>query len=224
MAAKDIGSIHDIGADILSSEISSNGAISVQYGDSVNEEVRGDGAEWWQHVGFASRPSNATSGSPSCQAVVIDQSDYPVVVASRDLRSASLAGQLGPGETAVYAAGPDGQGSPRVYLSSKSTSDESIIIKVKDTTITVKQDGSVVIDAQSITLGNTNTAQPLPFAAALFEWIELVKRVLNNPAVQGVAPSAVLAAPFPDDLTKFNTYATLASVTAPDDTQVVKAT
>jgi len=175
MAVKDIGSIHDIGADVLNSTIADNGAISVQIGDSVNEEVRGDNCEWWQHVGFASRPSNATAGSPSCQAVVIDQSDYPVVVASRDLRSASLAGPLGPGETAVYAPGPNGDGTPRIYLSSKSASDESIIIKVKDTTITVKQDGSVVIDATSIKLGGSSAGDTVVIdKGSLTNWITAV--------------------------------------------------
>lgn len=142
MAAKTIAALNDIGADILASKVGANGVITVQIGDSTNEEVRCDGAEWWQHVGFASLPSNATKEGASAQAIAIEQSDFDVVVASRDTRNASRASALGPGETLLYASGPEGSGSPQVYLKSRQGG-QSVTLSVGTNVVVVKDDGTV---------------------------------------------------------------------------------
>lgn len=79
-------------------------AIVAQIGDSTNAVVDSDRAEWWQHTGFASMPAAPTQGAASCQGIAIKHSDRDMVIASRDLRAASIYGNLKPGETCVYAA------------------------------------------------------------------------------------------------------------------------
>lgn len=77
--------------------------------------VVSDGAEWWQHVGFCSRPPNPASGA-SAQAIAVRQSDRDVIIASRDNRANALQAVIGPGETCLYAAGADGSGQARLVL------------------------------------------------------------------------------------------------------------
>lgn len=98
------------------------GTVLAFLGDVVQAEAGGPGAadgdraEWWQHVGFGSRPSKPERGKASAETVVWPRSDHDVVLASRDLRGQELAGLLDDGETVVYAAGPDGTAQGRVLL------------------------------------------------------------------------------------------------------------
>ena len=94
-----------VGIDILSSALSITKAIVVQLGDAIASVVEGQGAEWWQQIGFASLPAEQVKGQQGAQALAIPMGDRFVVFASRDLRGAYLAGQLKPGEACVYAPG-----------------------------------------------------------------------------------------------------------------------
>ncbi len=82
----------------------------------INKSVDSNAAEWWQHVGFISRPPEAVAGSKACQVVAFRESDHDVIVASKDTRGQELAGSLGPGETSIYAAGADGTSQGRITI------------------------------------------------------------------------------------------------------------
>jgi hypothetical protein len=106
-----------IGQDILTTLVDKvTGTISAQLGDATNGIPDIDAAEWVQHVGFWSRPADPTPNAPvngavSAQCVTIKNGDRDVVVASRDLRSNSVYGNIKAGETCVGATA----GQARVY-------------------------------------------------------------------------------------------------------------
>ena len=122
--SKGIKSIFSLGDDVLFSECdpSKNNTIMVQVGDATvdaQNTTGGSPAEWWQHVGFASRPSPVSGTGKSAdaaQAVVINHTHSDVVIASRDVRYQSIYGSLKQGETALYATGSDGKGQARILL------------------------------------------------------------------------------------------------------------
>lgn len=128
-----------VGFDILNlATDATTSVILAQTGDAVRGVVDDSAAEWWQHVGFASKPSPATSGSSGCQGVAIRRANGNVIIASRDTRAANAAGNLKDGETCLYATGIDGKGQAKVAL---------------------KQDGSVT---------NYTTAGNVPGGAAIY--------------------------------------------------------
>lgn len=103
-----------IGIDILNTIVdAATQSILAQTGDALNQVTESDRNEWWQHVGFISRPSKPDPKKASAQGVVIRQGDHDAVIASRDLRGQELKGSLDYGETCVYAPGTDGKGQAR---------------------------------------------------------------------------------------------------------------
>ena len=114
MAAPDLRSLVRIGYDILTTTVNAvTGKILAQLGDVHHEDADTDNAEWWQHVGIASRPSKPEAGKQSAQAVCIKLADHDVCIASQDMRGLDLYGNLGFGETCVYAAGETGTSQAR---------------------------------------------------------------------------------------------------------------
>ena len=107
--------IFDPGIGVLGSAQTSKGVITIQTGDPVTREVVSDNAEWWQHVGFASRPARPTPGKSACQVIALTQGSNDIAIASRDTRCGLPAG-LGPGETVVFAGGPENAGTGQVRL------------------------------------------------------------------------------------------------------------
>ena len=94
------------GFDVMSAALDpKTSAIVVQIGDSTNQSVDSDRAEWWQPCGFASMPAAPTQGAASCQGIAIKHSDRDMCFAARDLRSATIYGNLKPGDSAVYETG-----------------------------------------------------------------------------------------------------------------------
>jgi hypothetical protein len=115
------GDFLQVGIDILNtylgaSETSPTGTILAQTGDVLKQFTDCDQADWWQHVGFASRPSNVTAGKAACQGVAFRASDRDVVICSRDTRTNQIYGNLGPGETCLFGAGADGESQGRVIV------------------------------------------------------------------------------------------------------------
>jgi hypothetical protein len=106
-----------VGEDLLSTrrDAASN-TIFAQTGDVVAEEAQGQECEFWQHVGFCSRPPQAVQGKTCAQAVTVRGSQRDAVVASRDLRAQEMYGLLSEGETCLYAAGKDGNSQARILL------------------------------------------------------------------------------------------------------------
>lgn len=116
-----IDGLFQVGIDILVTTLESKTkSILAQLGDVINKVVDCDNAEWYQHVGFSSRPSKS-DGKTAAQAVAIRRSDRDIVIASKDPRSQAIYGSLKAGETAVYATGEDGTAQGRILLKSDSS-------------------------------------------------------------------------------------------------------
>ncbi len=114
MSAPDLKGMIQVGFDVLTTTINEKTKkILAQIGSVLAETTDADNAEWWQHVGFASRPSKPEAKKKAAQAVVLRAGDHDVIVASQDLRGLELYGNLKAGETCTYAAGEDGTGQAR---------------------------------------------------------------------------------------------------------------
>ncbi len=106
-----------VGMDVLKTFISTKtDSILAQIGDVIGESVDVDSAEWWQHVGFSSRPSKPDAGKAACQAVVVRRGQIDAAFASRDIRCQKIYGNLKDGETCIWAGGVDGLAQARVLL------------------------------------------------------------------------------------------------------------
>ncbi len=114
MSAPDLKGMIQVGYDVLTTTINEKTKkILAQIGSVLAETTDADNAEWWQHIGFASRPSKPEAKKKAAQAVVLRAGDHDVIVASQDLRGLELYGNLKAGETCAYAAGEDGLGQAR---------------------------------------------------------------------------------------------------------------
>lgn len=118
MGRQTLSSVFQVGLDILSTVRDTvTKTILANLGDVVTEQSESDEAEWWQHVGFASRPSEADkTAHVAAQCVTLRTGGRDAVIASRDLRGQTLAGNLQPGETCIYASGADGASQARILL------------------------------------------------------------------------------------------------------------
>lgn len=117
MKPPSLSGIVEVGLDILTTTVNaSTKRILAQTGDVVKDATETDGAEWWQHVGFASRPPKPQAGKQAAQAVVLKTSDRDVVIGSVDQRGLALYGNLDHGESCLYAAGTDGEAQARILL------------------------------------------------------------------------------------------------------------
>lgn len=117
MSAYTLSDLFNVGIDILRTEVSDKTKKIIAYiGSYQTKETSDDGVEWWQHVGFASRPPKASSDKDVAQAVVIRRGHADVAIASQDLRGLTLYGNLADGETCIYAPGADGNAQARVLL------------------------------------------------------------------------------------------------------------
>ena len=117
MSVSKISDIIIFGIDVLKTTVNAvTKTITAQIGDVVSQSVTSQDAEWWQHVGFASRPPAPSAGVSACQTVALRRSDRDACIASRDLRGLALYGSLGDGETCVYAPGKDGKGQARALF------------------------------------------------------------------------------------------------------------
>ena len=112
------------GIDVLTTSVNRvTGKILAQVG-SVTEKSVGDGdgvgvaehdnVEWWQHVGFASRPPKPDAGKKAAQALVMSMGDHDIAFASQDVRALDQYGNLDFGETCLYAPGVDGLAQGRI--------------------------------------------------------------------------------------------------------------
>jgi hypothetical protein len=122
MPPPSLSTLFAIGADILGTTVdAAKGTILAQMGSAFDNVVEANKAEWWQHVGFASRPSKPkASGDPNqgaacCQGIAIRRTDHDIIFGSRDLRSLDVLKNLDHGESAIFAAGPNGTGQAGVY-------------------------------------------------------------------------------------------------------------
>lgn len=204
--------------DVLGTRLNTkNGAISAQLGDSVSQETVSDDAEWFQHVGFASRPSRAEPGKSACQVLSTERTDRDVVYASRDLRGTTLYGALGEGETCLYANGPNGGGTGLLKLHDDGTnatiaigakqgnassgspvkievsSTGTVTISAGSATITVDQSGTVTIDALAVRLGGSGGSSVCVGAEALQAWVAVIGAGVAALGVVNTPPTTLVS-------------------------------
>jgi hypothetical protein len=108
--------LFQIGVDILNTSVSTKTKkILAHTGSNTGDGQTDSGeVEWWQHVGFASRPAKPVKGRQAAQAITIRNGTIDCAIASQDLRGLELYGQLDYGEFCVYAAGEDGNAQGRI--------------------------------------------------------------------------------------------------------------
>ena len=166
-----LGLLIDVGVDILkTSKTNASAFITAQIGNVLTSIASGDVSEWWQHVGFASRPRKPTPGTSAAQAVVIKRSDHDAVIASRDSRSAAVYDSLVDGETAIFAS----EGDAIIILRVDGT------IEITGGTVKIG-DGAAVVLAKAQAITDLQTAingwTPVPndggaaLKAALTAWV-----------------------------------------------------
>ena len=153
--ARSAQTIWDRGLDILNTVRESvTKTILANLGDVVGGSTDSGDAEWWQHVGFISRPAKpkTTGGKAAAQAVTLRGGDRDCVIASRDLRGQELAGSLDYGETCIYAPGEDGGAQGRILLKKNGN---VAIFTVKGTastgtscTFQVNSDGTIYVSSE----------------------------------------------------------------------------
>ncbi len=132
MSAPSQSASESVGVDILNatrSEVTSS--VMLQTGDALSGTVESDQVESWQHAGFCSIPANPVEGQSACQGLVRRRGDIDICTNTRDTRGQAIAGNLGPGETCVYAGGRDGNSQGRLLLKG----DGSITLLTTDTNI-----------------------------------------------------------------------------------------
>lgn len=112
-----IGDIFHIGMNVLSTAVDAvTGTILAQLGSVTDGDYAySDGAEWYQHVGFASLPSDPIGGKSAAECIAI-KGTRDAIIASRDIRGQAIYGNIKPGETCLYAGGTDGKSQGRVLI------------------------------------------------------------------------------------------------------------
>lgn len=177
MTASRVDDLIAVGRDVLSTVLSSaTNFILAQIGDVVTSKVSSDNAEWWQHVGFASRPRKPDAGSSAAQVVVVTKGDHDAVIASRDSRVASIYGQLDHGETAVFAS-------------------------IGGAIAIFKKDGSIEITGGTVKIGDSS-AEALAMGAALEALWNMLSA--NKAVIDGVVLT-VTGSALPQPLSAFFT-------------------
>jgi hypothetical protein len=164
-----MSSVFAVGVDVLNTVVdAATKTVLASLGDVLSSGSDSDKAEWWQHVGFISRPPKPKAKQAAAQVVTLRGGDRDVCIASRDLRGQALAGSLGYGETCVYAPGSDGAGQARILLKSDgsitlyTTSDgtssgQSVAIQVSQTGIRwVTPWGAMTLDSAGFQVALTS--------------------------------------------------------------------
>lgn len=174
MSSTSLSSLLIIGKDILGTQINPKGSISAQTGDSLTGDVDANNCSIWQQVGFASRPASSTNGKSSAQCLAFEQGDNDIIFATKDLRGQAIYGNLKPGETALYAAGPNNLGTTRVFLKDDGTiSTASLLTQVGNVpagnpvviqissenkiNIANGDKGAIALDSAGISIASTGT-------------------------------------------------------------------
>jgi hypothetical protein len=104
--------------DVLSTSISSKTKkVLAQTGSNNGPgQTCADNVAWMQQVGICSRPANPEKGKQSARALVLCSGGHDAAIASEDERGLTIYGNLGPGETCLYAVGEDGTAQARILL------------------------------------------------------------------------------------------------------------
>src|SRR3990167_5738707 len=115
MGGLDLAGFLKVGVDILTTTVNkTTGKILAQVGSVTEQTTDGDNVEWWQHVGWASRPSKPDAGKKAAQGLTLSAGDHDVCIASQDVRCLDQYGNLDFGEFCAYAAGEDAKAQARI--------------------------------------------------------------------------------------------------------------
>lgn len=175
MAAPSLADAFQVGINILRTTVSATTKrILAQTGSITGKTPDADNVEWWQHVGFVSRPPKPEPGKAAAQAVVVRQGGNDVAIASQDARGLELAGQLADGEFCVYAPGEDGKAQARI-LGKKDGSLHLFTKKGnvdggKGITVSIGSDGAVSIassEGNAVLLGSDGSVKVFNGSGAL---------------------------------------------------------
>lgn len=118
MGAPSIDTLFNV-YDIMSSSVDpTTNTLTCQLGNAITGDVYSDGGEFWGPAGLASLPSNYQKNAQDApQSISITRSDREIVIAQRYIPGQSIYGtNFSPGDTCLYANGPDGKGQARVLL------------------------------------------------------------------------------------------------------------
>lgn len=116
MAATNLEGLFEIGIDVISTTLMDDGTLISVTGDVLNPKKApvDDTTELWGLFGFASRPTKAVQGQNAAQMITIKQADRDIGIAYRDLRAQPIYGNLGEGESMMFATGANGFASGRI--------------------------------------------------------------------------------------------------------------
>ena len=212
MAASGLREAFQVGVSILNTIVDkTTSTILAMTGDARAPQADTSEAEWWQHIGFLSRPSNPTVGNTDAQGIcgeglVMRRGDRDIVYASRDVRGQDMQGNMAPGETIVYAGGATGTAQGRVLLKA----DGSVALLTTDSNtatgkvVTLRMSpselrfaapwGSLVFDASGLHIktksgptrldmgGITIAGLPSALTTPLSSYITLTAGVIKNAA------------------------------------------
>lgn len=155
MAAISLAGLFQAGVDILKTTINTKTKrILASTGSNGKPQTPDtDNVEYWQHVGFASRPSVPDPGLDAAQGFVVRAGDYDICLASQDMRGLDIYGSLADGETALYAGGVDTKAQARIIL--KANGSINLLTRKGNTAagqamgVFVNADGSISIASPS---------------------------------------------------------------------------
>lgn len=175
MPASSISDVLMVGIDILRTTVSATTKrILAQTGSVVGKTTDADNVEWWQHVGFVSRPPKPEPGKAAAQGVGFRQGGNDVIFASQDARGLELAGQLADGEFCVYAPGEDGKAQARIL--GKKDGSLHLFTKKGNTdggkgiTVSIGSDGAISIassEGNAVLLGSDGSVKVFNASGAL---------------------------------------------------------
>lgn len=96
-------------------------SMEAQLGDIIRNAPESDTAQWVQHVGFCSLPTNPIPGSTAAETLTYRSGQRDFIFASREISSQSLYGTMTAGETALYSSGNSGSTVASTFLKTDAT-------------------------------------------------------------------------------------------------------
>jgi hypothetical protein len=109
--------VFTIGEDVLCTELTSSGVITMQTGDVIGLQVTaGPVHEVWGPIGYYARAPKPDAGKQACQVIAINGGDRNIGIAFRDLRLSPLYGNLKEGECCIAPGGIDGKAMGRFLI------------------------------------------------------------------------------------------------------------
>lgn len=170
--------------------------------------VEGDGyveyseCEYYQQPGLHSLPANPNPGKDACQAVVIPERDYSMVIATRDIRQGHLIEELGPGEVQIFASGPENKEICKIVLKNNSEEEspisednQKVIITVNNTVVEILSSGKVNIKADEVNISEATDYASL--ASLVDANFQALKTTISGAATGDAIPGLVGALTLP---------------------------